>query len=260
LDCTDDTLQQCRRRVNQLFLQTHNNGDYGDFLPYSVKPGRLPDRSEDPYLPCAAAGIFCSQMNAPEQPSDKFLDIRKYPNRRYYDATHSRHLTLEEIRSLISEGFDIKVTDSKTGTDITALVLTQILLELETPKIANFPVALLLRVIRSNDHLVRDFVETYFNQAFRVYSEYQKQMDERMRQMQGVSGMFPPFGAWSQAVMSPFATPFGPNPPPPEESSDSAQASTPSAEEKDLRNMVGELQQQLAAMQAELKARKPRNR
>ncbi len=44
----------------------------------------------------------------------KKLEIKKYANRRYYDATHSRHLTLEEIRALILQGFDIRVTDAKT--------------------------------------------------------------------------------------------------------------------------------------------------
>ena len=83
---------------------------------------------------------------------------------------------------------------------------------------------------------------------------------ERMRQMQGVTGMFPPFGAWSHAVMSPFAAPFGPKPSPPEERADSGPASAPPEEPQDLRSMVGELQQQLAAMQAELKARKPKPR
>jgi polyhydroxyalkanoate synthesis repressor PhaR len=210
-----------------------------------------------PCLICAFAGISYWLMSTPEQPSDKYLDIRKYPNRRYYDTTHSRHLTLEEIRSLISDGYDIKVTDSKSGADITAQVLTQIILELETPKIDSFPVALLLQMIRSNDHAMRDFVETYFNQAFKAYLDYQKQLEERMRQMQGVAGMFPPFGAWSPAAMSPFAAPFvskfwqpgdsSPSPPPADES-------------KDLRSTVAELQRQLAAMQADLKAGKPKRR
>ena len=199
-------------------------------------------------------------MSTPAQPADKHLDIRKYPNRRYYDATHSRHMTLEEIRSLVRDGYDIKVTDSKTGADITAQVLTQIILELETPKIDTFPVALLLRMIRSNDQVVRDFVETYFNQAFKAYSEYQKQMEDRLRQMQGVSGMFPPFGAWTQAAMSPFTAPFGSKPSPPEEKTAPAPASASSNEPKDLRNKVTELQEQLAAMQAQLKARKPKRR
>lgn len=181
--------------------------------------------------------------------SEKFLDIRKYPNRRYYDATHSRHLTLEEIRSLISEGFDIKVTDSKSGADITAQVLTQIILELDTPKIDSFPVALLLRMIRSNDLAVRDFIESYFNQAFKAYSEYQARVEEQMRQMKQVTGVFPPFEAWSQAAMAPFGVPFGMKPVPPA----ARTASAPVEQAQDLRNTVAELQKQLAAMQAELK-------
>ncbi len=189
-------------------------------------------------------------MTTPE----KFLDIRKYPNRRYYDATHSRHLTLEEIRSLISEGFDIKVTDSKSGADITAQVLTQIILELDTPKIDCFPVALLLRMIRSNDLVVRDFVENYFNKAFKAFSEYQNQIEERMRQMQQAAGVFPPFEAWSQAAMAPFGVPFGmKSAPPPAQT-----AAAPAEDPRDLRNTVAELQKQLAAMQAELKARNPK--
>ena len=104
------------------------------------------------------------------------------------------------------------MTDSKSGADITAQVLTQIILELDTPKIDSFPVPLLLRMIRSNDLAVRDFVENYFNQAFKAFSEYQNQMEERMRQMQQVTGVFPPFEAWSQAAMSPFGVPFGMKP------------------------------------------------
>jgi polyhydroxyalkanoate synthesis repressor PhaR len=191
-------------------------------------------------------------MTAPE----KFLDIRKYPNRRYYDATHSRHLTLEEIRSLISQGFDIRVTDSKSGADITAQVLAQIILELDTPKIDSFPVALLLRMIRSNDLAVRDFVENYFNQAFKAFSEYQSQMEERMRQMQQVSGVFPPFEAWSQAAMAPFGMPFGMKP----AAAPAQAAAAPVDKPEDLRNTVAELQKQLAAMQAELKKGTPKRR
>src|SRR5579872_4860512 len=93
------------------------------------------------------------------EPQTKHLQIRKYPNRRYYDATRSRHLTLEDIRSLVRDGADIRVTDSKTSADITAKVLAQIILELDAEKIDAFPVALLVRLIRVNDQLVKDFVD-----------------------------------------------------------------------------------------------------
>ena len=57
------------------------------------------------------------------------IQIKKYPNRRYYDTSNSRHVTLQEMHDLIVSGKDICVTDSRNGDDITNLVLTQILLE-----------------------------------------------------------------------------------------------------------------------------------
>ena len=194
-------------------------------------------------------------MNTSEHPAAKHLDIRKYPNRRYYDATHSKHLTLEEIRSLIRDGYDITVTDSKSGADITAQVLTQIVLELETAKIDTFPVALLVQMIRANDRLVKDFVEKYFNQAFGAYVEYQKQIEQRLREMHGAAGLFSPFNGWPQTVMSPFASGFPSSGP--EKPASAPKATAPSDNAADVRNIVDQLQQQVAALQEELK-KKPR--
>src|ERR1041385_1848793 len=119
-------------------------------------------------------------------PEPKHLEIRKYPNRRYYDTTRSRHLTLDEIRSLIRDGYDLRVTDSKTSVDITAQVLTQIILELDTQKLDSFPVPLLVRVIRVNDQLVKDFIEKYFNQALQSFLHYQQRFEEQIRQAHGL--------------------------------------------------------------------------
>ena len=184
----------------------------------------------------------------------KHLEIKKYPNRRYYDATRSQHLTLEDIRDRIREGYEVRVTDSKTGADITAQVLTQIVLELETSKIDSFPVALLSRMIRANDQLVKDFVEKYFNQAFAAYLEYQKQIEERMRQMHGTAALFSPFAGWPQGVMNPFTPPFGQ--PGPDKSSAEPGASRPEDPNSDVRNVIAELQQQVAGLQQELKKTK----
>lgn len=192
-----------------------------------------------------------------QETTRKHLDVRKYPNRRYYDATHSRHMTLEELRSLIRDGYDITVTDSKTGADITAQVLTQIILELETPKIDSFPVALLMRMIRSNDQVVRDFVEKYFNQAFGAYVDYQKQMEEQLRKMPGMTGFFPPFGAWGQTMANPFAGAAGPTPAEPPKPPPAASSAAPSTEGKPgLHDAVAELQQQLASLKAQLESKK----
>src|SRR6267142_1332398 len=152
------------------------------------------------------------ECRMPEASRDKILEIKKYPNRRYYDATHSRHLTLEEIRSLIQQGYDIRVIDAKTSADITAQVLTQIILELDTPKLDSLPVPLLVRLIRMNDQLVKDFIEKYFNQALKSFLDYQRQVEEQIRRTHGLSSAFPSVSAWTKAVLEPFASVFSAHP------------------------------------------------
>jgi len=182
------------------------------------------------------------------EPIARKLEIKKYPNRRYYDATHSRHLTLDEIRSLIQEGYDIRVTDAKTGDDITAQLLTQIILELETAKLASFPVPLLVRVIRMNDQLVKDFIEKYFNQALASFLEYQQQMEEQIRRSHVLPAAFPAVSAWTKAMLAPFTSAVE-NPAPRTE----ATAGTGARQDEDLRELVYQLKQQVA----ELKKTKP---
>lgn len=57
--------------------------------------------------------------------------IKRYPNRKLYDTEAKRYITLEQIASLIRDGQDIQVVDHATGEDLTALTLTQVILEQE---------------------------------------------------------------------------------------------------------------------------------
>src|ERR1700751_5335666 len=147
-------------------------------------------------------------MGVQPEPGAKRLEIKKYPNRRYYDATHSRHLTLDEIQTLIQQGYDLRVVDARTKADITAQVLTQIILELDTPKVDSLPVPLLVRLIRMNDQLVKDFIEKYFNQALNSFLGYQQQFEEQIRKTHGLPSLFPSFAAWTRAMLQPFSAPF----------------------------------------------------
>jgi polyhydroxyalkanoate synthesis repressor PhaR len=184
-------------------------------------------------------------MPVPTDANAKRLEIKKYPNRRYYDATHSRHLTLDEIRSLVQRGYDLHVIDAKTGADITAQVLTQLILELDTPKIDSLPVPLLMRIIRMNDQLVKDFIEKYFNQALKSFLDYQRQVEEQIRRTHGLPSVFPSVSAWTKAMLEPFASAFSERP------ADTANPSVPKPhtdEAADLQQTVRELRAQVAAL------------
>ncbi|MGB3904836.1 MAG: polyhydroxyalkanoate synthesis regulator DNA-binding domain-containing protein [Anaerolineae bacterium] len=73
--------------------------------------------------------------------------IKKYPNRKFYDMEDKRYVALEDISSLVKVGEEIQVVDSKSGQDITTLVLSQILREQER-KGSFLPQALLTALVR----------------------------------------------------------------------------------------------------------------
>src|SRR5688572_21020773 len=134
----------------------------------------------------------------------KRLKIRKYPNRRYYDSTRSRHMTLEEIYAAIRDGYEIEVTDSKTGEDITAKVLAQMIIELDPPKLSVFPVALLHRLLRANEQLLNDFTQKYFSQALGAFLDSQKKFEQSVRSAMGLKSATPTVADWAGMMFGPF--------------------------------------------------------
>lgn len=81
--------------------------------------------------------------------SGEVIRIRKYPNRRLYDTSRSCHLTHDGVLGLIAEGKTVQVTDSRSGADITNVVLLQIIIERDPAKLQALPSALVHRAMRT---------------------------------------------------------------------------------------------------------------
>lgn len=57
--------------------------------------------------------------------------IKRYPNRKLYNTEAKQYITLDGIADLIRSGQEVQVMDHASGEDLTALTLTQIILEQE---------------------------------------------------------------------------------------------------------------------------------
>lgn len=55
--------------------------------------------------------------------------IKRYENRKLYDTRSSRYVSLSDIAGFVRAGETVQVIDNKTGDDLTAQTLTQIILE-----------------------------------------------------------------------------------------------------------------------------------
>lgn len=75
--------------------------------------------------------------------------IKRYPNRKLYDTTAKRYVTLEQVTELIRQGEDVHVVDHESGEDLTNMILSQIILEQEKKQSGFLPRSLLTGLIRS---------------------------------------------------------------------------------------------------------------
>ena len=75
--------------------------------------------------------------------------IKRYPNRKLYDTEAKHYITLEEIFVLIREGEEIEVVDHTTGEDLTAITLSQIIVEQEKKRSGFLPQAVLTGLIQA---------------------------------------------------------------------------------------------------------------
>ena len=188
----------------------------------------------------------------------KTLEIRKYQNRRYYDRTRSRHLSLQQIHKLILAGYNIRVLDAKTNEDITLKILTQILLEYEPVKLEMFSNELLTRAIRVNDRLLKDFVDLYFRQAFEAFCGSQKQVDQMLRQAHHLTSMLPSAASSVANLLPPWmslSTPLRSAQAPASKSNEEPGSAAVQNEVAALREEISKLKEQI-----EVRSSSPRKR
>jgi polyhydroxyalkanoate synthesis repressor PhaR len=106
--------------------------------------------------------------------------IRKYSNRRLYDTTASRHVTLEDLRQVIVSGDRIKVVDDKSGEDLTRSVLLQIIAEQEQFGVPVLGSELLEMIIRFYGSPMQALLSRYLGQAFGSILRQQEAMQSEM--------------------------------------------------------------------------------
>jgi polyhydroxyalkanoate synthesis repressor PhaR len=106
--------------------------------------------------------------------------IKKYANRRLYDATGSRHVTLDDIRKMIAGGERVKIVDDKSGADLTRAVLLQVIAEQEQFGTPVLSTELLESIIRFYGNPVQQLLTSYMEQSVGGLLKQQQAMQAEM--------------------------------------------------------------------------------
>jgi len=163
------------------------------------------------------------------------IQIKRYPNRRFYARNTSKYVCLPEIEEMVRQGHTVDVHDSQTGESITHAVLTQIILDRQPEKMSLFPIAMLHSIVRSNDAMT-EFLRDYFRHSL-IYLDY-------LQQHGTMAGGLPNPMHWVKAWLDGIRPDTGKSPPEPAEAADEHTAPS------ELGQRVAELEERIRQLEA----------
>lgn len=106
----------------------------------------------------------------------KTVLIKKYENRRLYDATNSRYINLEEVAEFVRRGYDVRVQDVASGEDITRLILTQIIAEGAKTPDSSFPLDILRQMVIASGRASQESALRYTKAMLDLYQSTYRAM------------------------------------------------------------------------------------
>jgi len=109
--------------------------------------------------------------------------IRKYSNRRLYDPESSGHVTLDQVREMITSGERVRVEDAKTGEDITRSILLQIIVEREEAGRPLLSADLLEQLIRFYGGAMQEFFGNYLERSVAAFVDQQEDFQRQLLEM-----------------------------------------------------------------------------
>jgi polyhydroxyalkanoate synthesis repressor PhaR len=96
--------------------------------------------------------------------------IRKYANRRLYDAAESRHVTLSDIRDFVVRGESIRVIDDRTSQDITRATLLLVITDQKAAAPHALPDHFLTLMIRAYGDGMQDAMRRYLEKSAELFA------------------------------------------------------------------------------------------
>lgn len=110
--------------------------------------------------------------------------IKRYGSRKLYDTTDSRYVGLDDIAAFVRDGQTVSVVDNRSGDDVTAAILTQVISEEGRAGNGALSAGFLHDLLRVGEQAIKigeSAVEAGFQQARRNVDTLARRAVDRIR-------------------------------------------------------------------------------
>ena len=120
---------------------------------------------------------------ADQNAQDPPVVIKKYANRRLYNTATASFVRLDDLHRMVKEGVLFVVRDEKTGRDITASVLAQIIAEEETRGHSVLPHDYLRQALKAYSEGVGPQLAAFLERGMEAFADHQQNVARQMGEM-----------------------------------------------------------------------------
>lgn len=110
----------------------------------------------------------------------KSILIRKYANRRLYDTSKSRYVTMDDLLAMVRAKVDFRVEDATSGQDLTRPTLLQIICDIEGNGNAMLPISVLQQLIQSYDGTTEPILARYLERVMSAFQRHQRSAEDAL--------------------------------------------------------------------------------
>ena len=104
--------------------------------------------------------------------------IKRYANRKLYDTTDKKYITLDQISKLIKGGHKVSVVDNQTGKDLTAVTVSQCLARDRKKKGSELESNVLIQLLRKGPATLVDYGRKYVSLWERALTMADEEIDK----------------------------------------------------------------------------------
>ena len=115
----------------------------------------------------------------PKQAANQVV-IRKYANRRLYDTSASRYVTIDDLTIMVKNNIDFRVVDVTSGKDLTRFILVQIILEIESKGHGLLPIGVLQQLIRFYGDRMEPILSRYLERTMDAFLNHQGRAEDAL--------------------------------------------------------------------------------
>jgi polyhydroxyalkanoate synthesis repressor PhaR len=85
--------------------------------------------------------------------------IKKYANRKMYDTTDKRYVSMEQLAELIKSGQEVSIIDNRTGEDLTSAIISQLIGREKKDTAKGVSTRILIQLLRKGGGTLTDYAK-----------------------------------------------------------------------------------------------------